>query len=63
MNKILAPLVLLFSSFTAMGADMSNGADNFYISDRVTVQKVCLQESVPDAGGGQPIPVSGMTSQ
>jgi len=43
MNKILAPLVLLFSSFTAMGADMSNGADNFYISDRVTVQKVAFK--------------------
>jgi uncharacterized protein len=31
---------LLLTSFTALGADMSNGADNFHVSDKVTVQKV-----------------------
>lgn len=31
---------VLTTSFPAMGADMSNGANNFYTSDRVTVQKV-----------------------
>jgi fermentation-respiration switch protein FrsA (DUF1100 family) len=36
-------LGLLIPSFLAMGADMSNGADNFYISDRVTVQKVSFK--------------------
>lgn len=30
-------------SFSVMGADMSNGADNFYTSDRVTVQKVTFK--------------------
>lgn len=33
-------LGLLISSFAATGADMSNGADNFYQSDKVTRQKV-----------------------
>lgn len=40
MKKILLSLALLASSFTALGADMSNGADNFYKSDKVTEQKV-----------------------
>lgn len=34
---------LLFSTFSAMGADMSNGADNFYTSDKVTVEKVTFK--------------------
>ncbi len=34
-------LGLLISSFAATGADMSNGADNFYQSNKVTQQKVC----------------------
>lgn len=34
---------LLVSSFTAMGADMSNGANNFYQSDKVTAQKVTFK--------------------
>jgi fermentation-respiration switch protein FrsA (DUF1100 family) len=33
----------LLSSFTALGADMSNGADNFFKSDKVTVQKVSFK--------------------
>jgi fermentation-respiration switch protein FrsA (DUF1100 family) len=36
-------LGLLISSFTALGADMSNGADNFFQSDKVTVQKVSFK--------------------
>ncbi len=40
MKKIIVLLTLLVSSLSAIGADMSNGADNFYSSDEVTVQKV-----------------------
>ncbi|VVO76315.1 alpha/beta hydrolase [Pseudomonas fluorescens] len=40
MKKLLVMLGFLFSSFTALGADMSNGADNFFKSDKVTMQKV-----------------------
>ncbi|MFC5697985.1 hypothetical protein ACFPU0_20820 [Pseudomonas sp. GCM10022186] len=36
MKRFLVLLGLLISSFTTMGADMSNGADNFYKSDKVT---------------------------
>ncbi|WP_047607901.1 alpha/beta hydrolase [Rahnella aquatilis] len=42
--KILTLLFgLLISSFAATGADMSNGADNFYKSDKVTQQKVTFK--------------------
>jgi len=37
---IFLALGLLVTSFSSMGADMSNGADNFYKSDKVTVEKV-----------------------
>ncbi|WP_093426189.1 MULTISPECIES: alpha/beta hydrolase [unclassified Pseudomonas] len=40
MKKFIVLLTLLVSSLSATGADMSNGADNFYTSDKVTVQKV-----------------------
>lgn len=40
MRKFTMLLGLLISSFAATGADMSNGADNFYKSDNVTQQKV-----------------------
>lgn len=40
MKKIIVLLTLFVSSLSAIGADMSNGADNFYSSDEVTVQKV-----------------------
>jgi len=40
MKRLFLMLGLLLGSFTAMGADMSRGADNFYQSDKVTVQKV-----------------------
>jgi fermentation-respiration switch protein FrsA (DUF1100 family) len=43
MKMLIVLLGLLFSSFTVMGADMSNGADNFYKSDKVTVQKVTFK--------------------
>ena len=36
-------LALLLSSLTATAADLSNGADNFYQSDQVTVQKVSFR--------------------
>lgn len=36
-------LGLLISSFAATGADMSNGADNFYKSDKVTQKKVTFK--------------------
>jgi fermentation-respiration switch protein FrsA (DUF1100 family) len=40
MKKVILLLTLLVSSLSAIGADMSNGADNFYTSEKVTVQKV-----------------------
>ena len=39
MKKTLLSLALLASSFTALGQDMSNGANNFYTSDKVSVEK------------------------
>ena len=43
MKKLIMLLGLLISSFTVMGADISNGAGNFYKSDKVTVQKVTFK--------------------
>jgi fermentation-respiration switch protein FrsA (DUF1100 family) len=43
MKELLVMLGFLLSSFTASGADMSNGADNFFNSDKVTVQKVSFK--------------------
>ncbi|WP_339548081.1 alpha/beta hydrolase [Pseudomonas sp. RA_35y_Pfl2_P32] len=40
MNRFLAALGLLLSSFTVLGADMSNGTDNFFKSEKVTMEKV-----------------------
>ncbi|MDU0575371.1 alpha/beta hydrolase [Pseudomonas aeruginosa] len=40
MNRLFLALGLLLCSFTALGADMSNGADNFFKSDKVTMEKV-----------------------
>jgi uncharacterized protein len=40
MKKLIVLLSLLASSLTAIGAQMSNGADNFYTSEAVTVRKV-----------------------
>ncbi|WP_339428831.1 alpha/beta hydrolase [Pseudomonas taetrolens] len=43
MKKLIVLLTLVFSSLSAIGADMSNGADNFYTSDSVTVHKVSFK--------------------
>lgn len=43
MKRLFVLLGLLLSSLTALGADMSNGADNFFKSDKVTVQKVSFK--------------------
>jgi fermentation-respiration switch protein FrsA (DUF1100 family) len=40
---IFLALGLLVASFSSMGADMSNGADNFYKSEKVTVEKVTFK--------------------
>jgi len=42
MKSMLLALGLLIISFSSMGADMSNGADNFYLSDKVNMQKVAF---------------------
>lgn len=43
MKGIFLALGLLVTSFSSMGADMSNGADNFYKSEKVTVEKVTFK--------------------
>jgi fermentation-respiration switch protein FrsA (DUF1100 family) len=43
MNRCLLALGLLFASFSSMGADMSNGADNFYKSEKVIAEKVTFK--------------------
>lgn len=43
MKGIFLALGLLMTSFSSLGADMSNGADNFYTSDKVTVEKVTFK--------------------
>ncbi|APC14761.1 hypothetical protein BLL42_03090 [Pseudomonas frederiksbergensis] len=43
MKGILLALGLLVTSFSSIGADMSNGADNFYNSEKVTVEKVTFK--------------------
>ena len=40
MKSLLLALSVLLTSFSSLGADMINGADNFYRSDKVTVEKV-----------------------
>ncbi|WP_219097625.1 alpha/beta hydrolase [Pseudomonas sp. UMAB-40] len=40
MRKLVILLGLLMASLSALGADMSNGADNFYKSEKVTMVKV-----------------------
>jgi fermentation-respiration switch protein FrsA (DUF1100 family) len=42
-KKILALIALLVSPLVAAGADMSHGANNFYTSDQVTVQRVTFR--------------------
>ncbi len=43
MKKFIVLLAVFASSFTVRGADMSNGANNFYRSDKVIVQKVSFK--------------------
>lgn len=43
MKKILLMLALVASSFAVGGQEMSNGPDNFYKSDKVTVEKVTFK--------------------
>jgi len=43
MNKLFILLALLTSSFTVSGADMPKDADNFYQSNKVTMQKVTFK--------------------
>jgi fermentation-respiration switch protein FrsA (DUF1100 family) len=43
MKKLIMLPALLINSFSAMGADMSNGADNFYKSDKITTHKVTFK--------------------
>ncbi|WP_321807005.1 alpha/beta hydrolase [Burkholderia sp. BCC1993] len=43
MKKLIMLLGLLVSTFSAVAADMSNGADNFYTSDRIVLQKVTFK--------------------
>ncbi|AZF11151.1 Dienelactone hydrolase [Pseudomonas sp. R2-37-08W] len=40
MKRLLLALGLLVTSLSSLGADMSNGADNFYTSDTVTAENV-----------------------
>ncbi|WNF57771.1 alpha/beta hydrolase [Pseudomonas sp. SG20052] len=40
MRTLVILLGLLMASLSALGADMSNGADNFYKSEKVTMKKV-----------------------
>lgn len=41
--SILVATIGLFSSIPSQAADMSNGANNFYTSERVTIQKVTFK--------------------
>ena len=43
MKKIIMTLAILSSPLGAMAADLSNGTDNFYKSDKVTAQKVTFK--------------------
>ncbi|UZM15495.1 alpha/beta hydrolase [Pseudomonas kielensis] len=43
MKSLLVMLGFMLCSLTALGADMSNGADNFFKSDKVTMQKVSFK--------------------
>ncbi|MET0949324.1 MAG: alpha/beta hydrolase [Pseudomonas sp.] len=43
MRQLVVLLGLLMASLSALGADMSNGADNFYKSEKVKVQKVTFK--------------------
>ncbi|WP_248750081.1 alpha/beta hydrolase [Pseudomonas sp. MWU15-20650] len=52
MKRLLLALSVLVSSFSSLGANMSNGADNFYQSNKVSVEKVTFnnQYGMPVTG-------------
>ena len=52
MKSLLLALSVLLTSFSSLGADMSNGADNFYKSDKVTVQNVTFNNQYGMAVAG-----------
>jgi fermentation-respiration switch protein FrsA (DUF1100 family) len=52
MKKLTMISALLISSLPAMAADLSNGADNFYQSDKVTAQKVTFKTQYHTAVAG-----------
>ena len=52
MKSLLLALGLLVTSFSSLGADMSNGANNFYTSDKVTVEKVTFNNQYGMAVAG-----------
>ena len=43
MTRILMLVAFLISPLISFGADMTHGADNFYTSEKVTVQKVSFK--------------------
>lgn len=43
MKNIITSVAILISSLTAIAADVPNGADNFYKSDKVTTEKVTFK--------------------
>jgi hypothetical protein len=64
MKTLMTMLGLLVISFIAMGADMSNGANNCYSSDQVTVQKVTFEDQYretrrPDRKRNSTVPIPG----
>ena len=43
MKNLVLILALAFGSLNATGADLSNGAENFYKSDKINTQQVTLK--------------------
>ncbi len=68
MRKMILSFGLLLNSLTVMAADMSNGANNFYTSDKVSVQKITFDNqykmNVPAARyiNWMPIPIRSSAS-
>lgn len=52
MKNLLLTLGLLVTCTTSLGADMSNGANNFYTSDKVSVEKVTFNNQYGMAVAG-----------
>ena len=62
MKSLLLALGLLVTSFSSLGADMSNGADNFYKSEKVTVEKVTFNNQYGMAVAGNLFVPKGLVS-